>query len=190
MRGWLPTMPTTSPSSRAKTDDEVLGEVLLDLHEAAYVDHRPDRRLHVVGLVRVFRDERLQHPVATLRVVGRRDRGWSLPVASRQVGEEPADAAEGFGLRLVEKVGDATADVVDLSAAELVEADLLTGRHPDHLRPGDEHVAEVLDHEDEIRDRRRVDGAAGCRVRRSPRSAAPRPRTEHSEGRCRHSRPG
>ncbi len=58
-------------------------------------------------------------------------------------------------------MGDTAADVVDLGAAELVEADLLTGRHPDHLRPGDEHVAEVLDHEDEVRDRRRVDGAPG-----------------------------
>src|SRR4029077_21114987 len=44
---------------------------------------------------------------------------------------------------------------------ELVEGHLLAGRYPHHLRPGDEHVAEVLDHEDEVGDRRRVNRAAG-----------------------------
>jgi hypothetical protein len=36
------------------------------------------------------------------------------------------------------------------------------GDGPDHVRPGDEHVARLLDHQDEVRDGRRVDGAAGA----------------------------
>src|SRR5260370_25257994 len=62
----------------------------------------------------------------------------------------------------MKEVGDAATDVVALRAAELVKTDLLAGGHADHLRPGDEHVAEVLDHEDEIGDGRRVDRAAGA----------------------------
>ena len=51
---------------------------------------------------------------------------------------------------------------MDFGPAQLVEADLLASRDPDHLRAGNEHVAEVLDHEDEVRDRGRVDGATGA----------------------------
>ena len=138
--------------------------MLLDLEEGVLVHDGDDGRLHVVGLVRIFRDQRLQHPVPPLRVIARRDRGRTLPVAPREVGKQVSDAGEGVGLRVVEEVGDATLDVVDFRATELVEAHLLAGRHPDHFGAGDEHVAEVLDHEDEIRDRRRVDGAAGARA--------------------------
>ena len=51
---------------------------------------------------------------------------------------------------------------MDLRAAEGVEGDVLAGRDPDHLRAGDEHVADAVDHEREVRDRRRVDRTASA----------------------------
>jgi hypothetical protein len=43
---------------------------------------------------------------------------------------------------------------VHVASAQLVEGDLLTGGHPDHLWSGDEHVALPGDDEDEVGDRR------------------------------------
>ncbi len=48
-----------------------------------------------------------------------------------------------------------------LGAAELVECDVLTGGDADDLGAGDEHVPDAAYHEDEVGDRRRIDGAAG-----------------------------
>ena len=48
-------------------------------------------------------------------------------------------------------------------AAEVLLGHLLVGDGADDLRAGDEHVARLLDHQDEVGDRRRVHRAAGAR---------------------------
>ena len=53
--------------------------------------------------------------------------------------------------------------VVGHRPAQLLELDLLAGDRLDHLGAGDEHVRGLLDHEDEVGHRRRVDGAARAR---------------------------
>ena len=52
---------------------------------------------------------------------------------------------------------------VGFGAPQLLLGDLLVGYGLDDVRAGDEHVARVLGHEDEVGDGRRVDGAAGAR---------------------------
>jgi len=54
---------------------------------------------------------------------------------------------------------------VYVTAAELVEGHRLARDHADHLRTRDEHVPLSRDDEDEVGDRRRVDGATGARAR-------------------------
>ena len=49
-------------------------------------------------------------------------------------------------------------------AAELLEPDLLAGHGLDHVGPGDEHVRRAVDHEREVGERGRVDGAARARA--------------------------
>ena len=48
-------------------------------------------------------------------------------------------------------------------AAEFLEADVLAGDGLDDVRTGDEHVRRLVDHDDEVGDRRGVDGAARAR---------------------------
>ena len=59
--GWLPTMPTAKPSSRAKPQTMFVRVVLVDLEELAVVDdQRAIDVAHVVGLVRVVGDDRVE----------------------------------------------------------------------------------------------------------------------------------
>ena len=53
--------------------------------------------------------------------------------------------------------------VVDARATEALEVDLLVRHRLHDVRPGDEHVARAVHHDDEVGDRGRVDGAAGTR---------------------------
>ena len=52
---------------------------------------------------------------------------------------------------------------MDLRAAELLGRHRLVGHRLHHVRAGDEHVARVAHHEDEVGHRRRIDVAAGAR---------------------------
>ena len=60
------------------------------------------------------------------------------------------------------EVGDSAARRMGRGAAELLGTHLLVRHRLHHLRAGDEHVARVLDHEDEVRHGRAVNGAPGA----------------------------
>ncbi len=146
-----------------EADHDVLGEVLLDLEELAVVDDQRDHVAHVVGLLRVVGDdrvERLLHPVDL--VVGI-DARRHVEVVRGQEGQQVAHVLEAALLVLGGEMCDPGLGAVAHRAAELLEFDLLAGHGPDHLGAGDEHVRGLLDHEDEVGHRRRVDGAAGAR---------------------------
>ncbi len=76
--------------------------------------------------------------------------------------EQPTDEQQRRRLGFGEELRDSADLVVDASAAEALEVDLLVGHRLHDVRPGDEHVARPIDHHREISDRRRVDRAAGA----------------------------
>ena len=149
----------------AEPDDDVGGEERLDLEEFATVEHARDDPPHVVGLVRRFGHDGLQFRVGALQVVGGRHERRPLGVRRRQVGQQLAHARGAFLLGLGQEVRDARRRVVHVAATQLVERHGLAGDDLDHLRAGDEHVPLAGNDEDEVGDRRRVDGAAGARPR-------------------------
>ena len=61
-----------------------------------------------------------------------------------------------------QEVRDAADLVVRGGAAQLFLGDLFVGDGLDDVGAGDEHVAGLVDHEDEVGDGGRVDGAAGA----------------------------
>jgi hypothetical protein len=63
-----------------------------------------------------------------------------------------------------DEVGDAALAVVRDGPAELLEGHVLVRDLLDDVRPRDEHVARILDHEDEVGDRGGVDGASRARA--------------------------
>ena len=133
------------------------------LEELAVVDDRLDDLLHVVGLVRRWRDEVDQLGAAPLGVVARRERRRLLEVVRRQEAEQVADVLEAGLLVGRDERGDARLGGVAHGAAELLERDLLAGHRLHDVGAGDEHVRRLVDHEDEVGHGRAVDRAAGAR---------------------------
>ena len=62
------------------------------------------------------------------------------------------------------EVRDPALGLVGPGAAQLLELDVLTGDGLDDVGSGDEHVRGLVDHDDEVGDRRRVDRAARARA--------------------------
>src|SRR5919198_4273424 len=80
----------------------------------------------------------------------------------REITSRMSYGLEGLLLVVGGEMGDARLRVVGDRAPELLERRLLAGDRLDHVGPRDEHVRGLLDHEDEVRHGRGVDGAAGA----------------------------
>jgi hypothetical protein len=138
------------PVQTREPADDVLSVIRHHLEEAAVVDDARDHAAHVVGLVGVVRDDRLQLGIGALRVVEGGPVRRLLTIVGRQIGEQVADLREGGVLVVGDEVRNATALVVHVGSAQVLERHLLTGGHLDHVGSGDEHVPDVPNHEDEI----------------------------------------
>jgi len=147
-----------------EADDDVRREGLGDLEEVPVVDDRPDDVLHVVGLVRLERDHRVELGHLAERRVRRRLVRRVLLVVGGHEREQLARLRDARAVVRRREVADAALARVRVGAAEVFLRDLLMRHRLDDVGPGDEHVARALDHQDEVRDRRGVDGAAGARA--------------------------
>ncbi len=138
--------------------------MLVDLEELAVVHDQADHVAHVVGLVGVVGDDAVQLGLLPQRVVGGLHPRRGLEVVLGQEREQVARVLQALVLVVAGEVRDARLGVVRHRPAQLLEADLLAGDRLDHVGAGDEHVGGLLDHEDEVGHRRRVDRAAGARA--------------------------
>ena len=144
-------------------NDDIRRKELLDLEELAVIDKRADDFLHVVWHVRIVRHDGVEALILAVRGVRRLDSRRVLEVVARQVREQLADLRDAVVLVLAGEVRDARARAVRDGAAELLRRDFLSRDRLDDGRARDEHLARVLDHEDEVRDGRAVDSAACAR---------------------------
>ncbi len=136
--------------------------MLVDFEEVAVVDHAADDVLHVVGPVRLVGDDRVELDVHAVRIVGRLEAGRIVDVVLRDEGEQAADERQAVLLVLGGELRDPALRVVGHRAAKILEGHLLVGHRLDHVGPGDEHVARLLDHDREVGDGGGVDRAAGA----------------------------
>ena len=139
------------------------GVGLLDLEEVRLVHDLQDQLLDVVGLVRVVGDQRVEREVRAVGAVGGRQLGHAGLVVRRQEVHQAAHLQQRLDVVLVGAVGDRRLGRVHLGAAELFGGHRLVGHGLHDVGAGDEHVARVLHHEDEVGHGGRVDVAAGAR---------------------------
>jgi hypothetical protein len=90
--------------------------------------------------------------------------GQIVAVGQRQEVEEVARGEQRVDVVLERDVGDARLGGVGDGAAQLLLRHHLVGDGLHHVRAGDEHVARILHHEDEVGHRRRIDRAARARA--------------------------
>src|SRR6185295_6287600 len=152
-----------APGDAPKTGDDVFGKGFGDFEELALVHDFQDQLLHVVGLVRIVGDQRVERHVDTADVVKTWPLGHAVGVVTRQEVDQPAHLQQRLDVVLECAVGDRGARGVHRRAAELFRGDDLVGDGLHHVGTGDEHVRGVLHHEDEVGHGGRIDVAAGAR---------------------------
>ena len=149
---------------RPKPMTMLRGERLRQFEEVALVHDFEDQLLDVVGLVRIVGHQRVERRLLALDVVERRPFRHAGREVRRQEIDQPAHLQQALDVVVVGAVGDRGFGGVHRGAAELLGGDDLVGHGLHHVGAGDEHVARVAHHEDEIGHRRRIDVAAGARA--------------------------
>ena len=97
-----------------------------------------------------------------VRVVAAREDRRLLQVVGGEERQQVADVVEAGLVVGGDERGDARLGGVGHGAAQLLLADVLAGHRLHHVGTGDEHVAGLVDHEDEVGHGRAVDRAAGA----------------------------
>ena len=116
--------------------------------------------MHIIRLVGARRDQRVEAGFDPVPRVGGRALGRSLAVRQREEVEEVARRQQRLDVVRERIVGHrGLGGVGDRAAQRLLRHDLV-GHRLHHVGAGDEHVARILHHEDEVGHRRRVDRAA------------------------------
>ena len=152
--------PDDSTADMGEEAGEVHREVREVLEVLPVVDDRPDEFLHVVGLVGLIGDEGPKRFDETVDRIGRRLVRWLLEIVLRQERQQVADVFETGPLVARDERGNARSRRMGDRPAELLGGDVLAGDGAHDVGAGDEHVARAVDHEDEVGERRGVDGAS------------------------------
>jgi len=145
-----------------EADQDVAGPVRHNLKEIAVVHHMRDHFVRIVGLVGFIGDQRVQSRVAAQWVIARRGGRRVFGVVSRQIAEQFLRQVDSVLLAIADQMRHAARRGMHQRPAQVVERDFFARDGFDHLRAGDEHIAALLDHDDEIGDSRRIDRAAGA----------------------------
>src|SRR5664279_1684971 len=133
----------------------------MDLEELTVVDDARDHVAHVVWFAIVGGDDVEQLHAFTLGIVGAVECRWQLLIVCGKEGEQVADIGQGALLGIADEGGDAGARSVGGGSAEFLLGHHFAGHGTNDIRPGNEHVGGVLDHEDIVGERRGVDSSAG-----------------------------
>ena len=144
--------------------DDIRRKVSLVFEEFAVVSDRTDNIVHVICLVRILRDNRVEHLVFPVKVIRTGILRRGFVVVLRQESQQRADFLQAGIFIGTGEVGAAGDPVVRHGTAEGFCGNFFTGNGLDDLRTGDKHFTGALHHEDEIGDGRGIHRTAGTRA--------------------------
>ena len=156
--------PHGPPVQASQADNDVLGPVFLDLKEVIVIHVGMDDVADIIGLVGIGRHHLPQVLVAPAGIVGGLDPRGVLGVVLRQKGQELPHLEQAGAIIKGGKVSHAALGIVGHGTAQVFLVHVLLGDRLDHFGTGDEHVAGIFDHEDPVRQGRRIHRAAGRRA--------------------------
>ena len=158
----MATIPTETAVEPGEADDNVFREVLLHFEEIAVVDHGVDHILHVIRQIRLRGHDAVERGVGSVDWVSARLARRVVQVVGRHEAQQLAHHRQTLGVIVGEKVRHARGFVVGHRSAELLFGDFLVRHRFNYIGASDEHVGSLVDHEDEVGDRRRIDRASSA----------------------------
>ncbi len=149
----------------SETADDVLGIILVNLHEVTVVNDGVDDVLHIVGLVRIIGNDLVQAVLDTCGIIGALNKWSFLHIVLRDERNETTNLGYSLLLGSGNEMCHAGFGGMHLGTTQLLNRHILTRHALHNLRAGDEHVRVLLGHHDEVRESRGVNRTAGTRAK-------------------------
>ncbi|MBA7650316.1 hypothetical protein ES703_58119 [subsurface metagenome] len=131
------------PVEAGKTDNHILGVVLVGFKKLTIIYNGFNYLLHVIDFARVLGYDGVELRASTVRGVGWLFVGriWLIIDTLGKVAQELFTALNTLGIAIINKVGYATLDIVHHSSTQLLVSDFLTHDCLDHIWTGNIHIA-------------------------------------------------
>ncbi len=149
------------PVDTAEAHHDVLCEILLYLEEIRIVRHRLDNVAHVIRLRRISRQNFL-NVILRFRRLGRESLCLAL-IVPRNERQQLLDLLETLRLRGSEEMRIPAHTGMHTRSAQVLRAHHLTQNRLHHIGTRDEHLRNVIHHEDKVRQCRRIHRPTGTR---------------------------
>ncbi len=128
--------------------------MLLHFEEVAVVDHRMNHILHVIRQIRLRRHDLVEGSVSSVSRIGASLARRVVQIIRRHKAQQLAHHRQALGIVVRQKVRHAGSFVVRHGATKLLFCYFLMRDGLDHVRPGNEHVGGLVDHQHEVGNRR------------------------------------
>ena len=138
--------------------------MLVDFKKVAVIHNGVDGVLDVVRFPRIGWNESVERLIAPTRCVCSSAPWRIFQIIRGKKTHQLANHGQTIGIVTRNKMSHAAGGVVSHGAAQLLFGDFLVRHVFDDVGAGDEHVGSFASHENEISDRRGIDGAAGARA--------------------------
>ena len=147
----------------AKADNDIARIARLQFKEIAFVDHLGDQFLDVIGNGRARGDQRIEAGLDTIPWIVGGPLGNAAAVVFRQQVKEIAHCEQRFDIILECIIGHARFGRMRHRTSQFFLRDDFVGDGLHNIGAGNEHVARILHHEDEVCHRWRIDGTTCAR---------------------------
>ncbi len=146
-----------------KSNHKILRVKFVNLKKISIVGNGVNDVLDVVGNIRFRRHKRVQRWFRAIRRIACGTLRHILQIVGGKKRQQFTHQQQALLIVVRKKLSDTADTVMRIGAAELLLRHFFVGDGLENIRSGNEHVAGLVHHHDEIRDRGRIDGAAGTR---------------------------
>ena len=144
------------PIHTCQTAQDIGRKILVNFKEILLIDHLGNHSAHIIGHIRIIRDNIIQHRRGSIGCICTKQFGRGFAIGKRQEAEQPSGLHQ--HIQIIGKSTMCHTRFFGMLAgtAQFFCCQIFMGDRLYHIRPGHKHIGRAFNHENEIRDGRRI----------------------------------
>ena len=145
------------------SDHNIFGIFFLHFKEVMIVGHRFDQFLHIIGLIRIGRDQIIELFVNAVGTIRRRNERWFLHIIAGEEWHKFTYLQDTIHIIIAGEMSHAWTGAMYFRTSQVLHGHFFLGDTLYHFRPGNKHITGIFYHKNKIGQRRWIDCSSGTR---------------------------